>query len=102
MINAKQIVSELFVVVESALKVEGIEGQLAAAILAQVRQHYFGAAPPAATNVASLAGGLIGAVVAAAGGQSQVAKILAGEFAATTEAADAEAAAVLGKGTSGT
>lgn len=95
-ITASEVVSDVLVVVETALQAEGVEGALAAAVLEKVRNHFFGAAPPADGTVAALAGGLVGAVVAALGGADQVRAILDAEYGAARAAVDAEAKAVLG------
>jgi hypothetical protein len=94
-ISASQIASDVLVVLETALQAEGVPGTLAAAVLEQVRQHFFGAAPPANASVAAMAGGLIGSVVAAVGGADQVRAILDAEYGAARAAVDAEAAEIL-------
>jgi hypothetical protein len=95
-LSASEVISDVLVVVETALQAEGVEGALAAAVLEQVRAHFFGSAPPANASVASMAGGLIGSVVTALGGADQVRAILDAEYGAARAAVDAEAKAVLG------
>ena len=95
-ISASEVTSDILVVLEVALKAEGVEGALAAAVLEQVRLHFFGSAPPADASVASMAGGLIGSVVSALGGADQVKAILDAEYGAARLAVDEEAKAVLG------
>jgi hypothetical protein len=94
-ISATTIASDIIVVLETALQAEGVEGQLAAAVLEQVRVHFFGAAAPANASIASMAGGLIGSIVSAVGGADQVKTILDAEYGAARLAVDAEAKALL-------
>jgi hypothetical protein len=94
-ISASQVTSDILVVLETVLQAEGVEGALAAAVLEQVRVHFFGAAPPPNASVASMAGGLIGSVVSALGSADQVKAILDAEYGTARAAVDAEAAALL-------
>lgn len=94
-VSAARVASDVLVVLETVLQVEGVEGQLAAAVIEQVRKHFFGAAPPPDASIASMAGGLVGSVVAALGGADQVRAILDAEYGTARAAIDAEAAALL-------